>query len=171
MLLLLMRHGIAEELRAGQTDAARELTQIGENKTREALRGLRFFQNEIDFIASSPLVRAVQTARIAEEFFENGQPKIWPELEGAEYSALAERLKSLDASTVLLVGHEPGISRFVAQVLSEVNSGFEIQFKKAAICALDVDWSTPSPRAILLWHASPKMLRLMVPMRAPKPEL
>ena len=171
MLLLLMRHGIAEELREGQADAARELTQIGEKKTRAALRGLKFFQNEIDFIACSPLVRAVQTAQIAEQVFEDGQPQIWPELEDAEYYALTQRLKSLDASAALLVGHEPGISQFVTRALSGENSGFEIQFKKAAVCALDVDWSTPRPRATLLWHASPKMLRLMVPMRAPKPEL
>ena len=171
MLLLLMRHGIAEELRAGQADAARELTQIGAKKTREALRGLKFFQDEINFIACSPLMRAVQTAQIAEEIFEKNKPKIWPELEDAEYSALAQRLKSLVVATALLVGHDPGISQFVAQILSGENSSFEIQFKKAAVCALDVDWSTPRPRATLLWHASPKMLRLMVPMRAPKPEL
>ena len=170
MLLLWMRHGIAEELREGQTDALRALTEIGHQKTREALCGLQNFQNKIELIVSSPLLRAVETAQIAAEIFGNSEPQIWPELEHAEYSALAQRLKISDATSVLLVGHEPGFSRGVARFLTGHESGLVIPFKKAGVCALDVDWSTPEPRAVLLWHASPKMLRLMSLARAPKPK-
>jgi len=158
MLLLWMRHGIAEELREGQTDASRALTEIGKQKTREASRGLQILQNKIDLIVSSPLLRAVQTAQIAADVFGNSKPEIWPELESAEYSALASRLENINATSVLLVGHEPGFSRCVARFLTGDESGLEISFKKAGVCALDVDWSTPDPRAVLLWHASPKML-------------
>ena len=161
MLLLLMRHGIAEELREGQIDTERALTQEGKEKTRNALRGLRALHQDINCIASSPKLRAMQTAKIAGEIFEKAEPEIWPELEDAEYAALTARLKRFAASSVLLVGHEPSFSHFAARLLTGKETGFEMDFKKSGICALDVDWSTPKPRATLLWHLAPKQLRLI----------
>jgi len=77
MLLLLMRHGIAEELRPNQTDAERVLTEKGKKKTRDAVCGLRVLHPNIDLIATSPKLRAVQTARIAAADFEISEPEIW----------------------------------------------------------------------------------------------
>jgi phosphohistidine phosphatase len=163
MLLLLMRHGIAEEpeLWSGD-DTLRPLTKSGVKQTRAAARGLSDLAPRVDLIASSPLVRARQTGEIAREFFPDGQIEIWDELEEAEYSALCARLKKVEAQTVLLVGHEPGCSSFVARILSGKAAGFAVEFKKAGVCALEVEWSTRAPRATLLWHATPKILRAMI---------
>ena len=161
MLLILMRHGIAEELREGQTDAERALTADGKKKSRAALRGLRALLQNIDCMATSPKMRALQTAKIAAEVFESTEPEIWPELENAEYSALVERFKTMDAPSVLLVGHEPGFSNLAARLLTGKESGLRMEFKKSGVCVLDGDWSTPKPRATLLWHLSPKQLRLI----------
>lgn len=163
MLLLLMRHGIAEELREGQSDAERALTEKGKKKTRAALQGLRTLQRDVSCIAASPLRRAVQSAQIAAEVFGKAEPEIWPEIESAEYSALAARLQTLDVNSVLLVGHEPDFSRLAARLLTGKANGFEMEFKKSGVCALEVDWSTPAPCAALLWHATPRILRAQKP--------
>ena len=161
MLLLLMRHGIAEVLREGQSDAERALTEKGRRKTQAALQGVRAIQPEIECIASSPKRRAFQTAQIAAERFGKSEPEIWPELESVDYATFIARLKNCGANSVLLVGHEPDFSRFVAWILTGEESSFEMEFKKAGVCALKIDWSTPTARATLLWHLAPKHLRLM----------
>jgi len=163
MLLLLMRHGIAEELREGHTDAERALTKIGRKKTRAAMQGLHVLQRDISRIAASSLLRAVQSAQIAAEVFGKAEPEIWPEIESAEYSAMTARLKTYDAASILLIGHEPGFSQLAARLLTGKANGFEMEFKKSGVCALEVDWSTPVPRAALLWHATPRILRAQKP--------
>ena len=161
MLLLLMRHGIAEELRAGQSDAARALTNEGKKKTRIAARGLRALHSNIDLIATSPKLRAVQTAKVAAAVFGKAEPEIWPELENIRHSELVSRLKTCNANSILIVGHEPDFSNFAARLLTGRESGFSMNFKKSGVCALEIDWSPPSARATLLWHLAPRQLRMM----------
>jgi phosphohistidine phosphatase len=169
MQLLLMRHGIAAPLdeKIG-TDAARPLTAEGVEKTRQVAAGLRAAGSTPDVIATSPLLRALQTAQIMRAA--GGKSKTappletWPELEHAEYSALLPRLKKVQAAhkvlKVLLVGHEPGMSRLVAHLLTGSPGGFALAFKKAAVCALEVDFTAAKPQATLLWYAPPKLLQL-----------
>jgi phosphohistidine phosphatase len=115
----------------------------------------------VDLIASSPLIRARQTAQTAHEVFQNALHETWDELESAEYSSLITRLQTIEAATLLLVGHEPGLSQFAARILTGTPGGFELEFKKAGICALDVSLSTRAPHAALLWHVTPQILRAL----------
>ncbi len=162
MLLLLMRHGVAEERETWtEDDDLRPLTKDGEKKTREAARGLRVLVERIDLIAASPLVRAQQTAAIAGEVYPQARRETWEELAGAAFSPLAARLKEQKFATVLLAGHEPGFSMFAAELLTGKAGGFALEFKKAAVCALQVEWGGRAPRAALLWHAPPKLLRAL----------
>ncbi|MDE2038957.1 MAG: histidine phosphatase family protein [Elusimicrobia bacterium] len=66
MELLLMRHGPAGDSRRwlarGRADAERPLTETGRRKTRRAAEGLARLLPRLDLIASSPLLRARQTA-------------------------------------------------------------------------------------------------------------
>ena len=68
MKLLLVRHAIAEDRRefeaTGRDDALRPLTAEGREKMREAALGLRTVVPSIDVLATSPLVRAADTAGI-----------------------------------------------------------------------------------------------------------
>jgi phosphohistidine phosphatase len=167
MQLLLMRHGIAAPLDEKiRIDAARPLTEEGVEKTRQIVEGLRAAGIVLDFIATSPLLRAVQTAEVVRNTFDRSKTapplETWPELEHAEYSALLQRLQNVKAAdTVMLVGHEPGMSRLVAHLLTGSSDGFALEFKKAGVCAMEVDFTATKPQAILLWHATPKLLRLM----------
>ena len=160
MLLLLMRHGIAEEPETWEgEDATRPLTNEGKKKTRAIAERLSTLVDEVDLIASSPLVRARQTAEIVQKAFHRAPLATWPELEDAQYSALVKRLKTLEIKSALLVGHEPSLGTFAARCLTGKADGFALEMKKAGVCALEVDWSTPGARAVLLWHTSPKLLR------------
>jgi phosphohistidine phosphatase len=164
MRLLLMRHGLAaprEEWHGD--DAARPLTEAGWRKTRAAVKGLRLCEPKLDAIASSPLLRARQTAELArDEYSQQHALQIWPELEQADYSRLMTRLYETDLNaTLLLVGHEPGLSRFVVRFLTNSPDRFVLDFKKAAVCALEVDYAFDTPYATLLYHLTPRQLRAM----------
>lgn len=169
MRLLLMRHGIAADVGGSiRTDEERPLTEEGRQKTAEIAAGLLASGERIGLIATSPLLRAMQTAEIMRAACTEakGQPKprleTWPELEHADAAALRKHLGKLKAPTsALLVGHEPGMSRFAAQLLTGSPTGLSLEFKKAGICALELPDppGQPDARATLLWHATPKQLR------------
>ena len=73
MKLLLVRHGIAEEaetfIAGGGSDAQRPLTEIGRKKMRKGANRLRSQIKQIDLLASSPLLRARETAEIIAQVF------------------------------------------------------------------------------------------------------
>jgi phosphohistidine phosphatase len=165
-----MRHGIAAPFGNGvQTDAQRPLTEEGLQKTRAAAQGLQICESQLDFIASSPLLRARQTADIVRDQYSRSvsarkapSPQIWPELETADYTGMMRRLHEVDLNaTILCTGHEPGLSRFVAQLLTASPDGLQMEFKKAAVCALELDYAFDAPHATLLYHLAPKQLRLL----------
>ena len=68
MKLLVIRHAIAEDrevwARTSLDDGERPLTARGVDRMEQAARGLRRMVEKLDAIATSPLVRAMQTARI-----------------------------------------------------------------------------------------------------------
>ena len=168
MRLLLMRHGIAADLDDKiKSDAERPLTSEGKEKTAQVAAGLRACGIVPDLIATSPLLRAVQTAKIVrtvdDEEESAPQMETWEELEHADYPDVLQRLKQVaSVDTVLLVGHEPGMSRLATHLLTGSEPGFAVDFKKAGICAIDLSSLQDAvPTATLLWHATPKQLRLM----------
>lgn len=170
MRLLLMRHGIAAPLGDNiESDAKRPLTDEGRQKTRAAVHGLLIYEPQLDLIASSPLLRARQTADIVRDrYLKSGyarnapSPQIWPELESADYTGMMQRLNDVELNaTVLCAGHEPGLSRFASQLLTGSPDGMQLEFKKAAVCALELDCTYETPHAMLLYHLTPKQLRLL----------
>src|SRR5206468_1373417 len=68
MHLLVVRHARAEDRETfaatGEADSKRPLTGKGIRRMKKAARGLRSLVPKIDLLTSSPLRRAVETARI-----------------------------------------------------------------------------------------------------------
>lgn len=174
MKLFIMRHGIAGDREKWTgPDAKRPLTPEGIEKTRCAVRGLQIAvaDEAITLVASSPLLRAHQTAKIARESLGvKAKVAIWPELESAAFQPFAfqpfacqpllVRLKEANQST-LIVGHEPGLGGFTAHLLTGSAQGLSMEWKKAAVGALEIDFSGEEPHATLLWFATPRQLRAM----------
>jgi len=66
MQIHLGRHGIAEDAKPGGSDAERKLTEEGKQKLRRVLKRARDTGVSPSLIATSPLVRAAETAEIAD---------------------------------------------------------------------------------------------------------
>jgi len=133
MNIYLIRHGNAERTKAGLSDFERELTKEGRIQLKASVEKWKNLVDNFDYIISSPLVRAVQTAQIIAEAF-NYQNEIIKDERlggGKEVSGLIEIAHSLDGDNLAFIGHQPDFSNYLSDLIS---SGYaRIEFKKAAI--------------------------------------
>jgi phosphohistidine phosphatase len=163
MRILLIRHGIAEEAKLGtkgRDDALRELTKDGRQKMRKSARGLVREVGSVDLIATSPLKRAAQTADLVASAFGGAKP--------AQIGALAPRKPPAQlvewlnahppASTIVLVGHEPGLSTFLCWLLTGLQESFVV-LKKGGAALVELPGPVAAGRAKLLWLLKPSQLR------------
>lgn len=161
--LYFLRHGIAV-LRGtpGYPDDDRPLTEEGIAKMARAARGIARLVDGFDLIASSPLKRAHETALIVARQMkcENLVRTANALLPGCTVKSLMNFLvhaKSKDR--VLVVGHEPDLGCMASTIIGAPSS--VIRFKKGALCCLDMDQPAPGTSGALLWHAAPKLLRMI----------
>ena len=166
MNLFILRHGIAAEPDAPgiKTDAERPLVAKGEQRLREAAAAMDKMDLSFDTIISSPYLRAKQTAEIVAKHF-----KLQKKLEfsddlipGGNPQALIRQLNGLKPApeNVLLVGHEPYLSRFIA-LLSSGSPAATIEMKKGGLCKLEVEELECGHCATLAWLLTPRQMELM----------
>jgi phosphohistidine phosphatase len=160
--IYLVRHAIAAERgRDWPDDSKRPLIRKGEERMREAVRGLAELGVRVDVVLTSPLVRAVQTAEILATGL-TPRPSIveTPALTPDEAPTSAARALEPYRRTkaVALVGHEPGIGRLAAWLVS---ASEPIEFKKGGVCCIESESLPPDGRGRLIWHATPAMLRAL----------
>ena len=163
MDLLVVRHGAAEDkdafARTGEDDDLRPLTTAGQREMREVARALRELVPEIDVIATSPLVRAVQTAAILGDAYERKPvPVEWLRPEAAYEDFAHWGSSQRDKKTVVIVGHEPHLSGLVSWLAAGGKRSF-LELKKAGACLLDVEKSPGPGSSSLLWLMGPRQLR------------
>lgn len=158
--LYVVRHGIAEERSEDGEDAARELTGKGKDRMKQVAKSLAAEGVKFDVILSSPLVRAVQTARILEKHCTDGGPAVVTELlrGDASFDDLIGDLNGLEgAGSVAIVGHEPFLSGFVSYCLSGQPASF-VRMKKGSVAALEVAGAVQPGHCILAWLLEPGQL-------------
>jgi len=114
-----------------------------------------------DQVLTSPLVRARQTAEIIAEGSSTKAPlatcsALAPG--GTPAQVIEELGRYAQRKRIALVGHEPGIGELAARL---VGARAAIEFKKGAICRIDVETLPPARPGHLRWFATPKMLRVM----------
>jgi phosphohistidine phosphatase len=159
MNLYFLRHAIAVPRgTAGYKDEKRPLTKDGIRKMKEIAEGMLQLEMELDRIASSPLLRARQTAEIAAAAFHQ-EIEIWKSLDPSEDPRqLVAALRKSNDNNILLVGHEPHLSQFIS-VLIAGNSDVQIEFKKGGLCRVSTDDLIYGPCAVLHWLLAPSQLR------------
>lgn len=168
MKLLLVRHAPAGDPAAyaasGMDDRERPLTPEGKRKMRRAARGLARLIPSLDLLASSPLVRAVQTADILASCYRRLDVTPTDELvPGRPPDRVLRWLSTLPIEGVVAaVGHEPDLSRLAAFLLTGQTAPF-LEFKKGGAALLDLaPGSPPGGRgggARLEWLLAPGQLR------------
>lgn len=167
MNLYVLRHGIAAEpgTPGFKHDRERPLTPDGKRKMRGVAKAMSVMDLSFDLVFSSPFVRARQTAEIvvkllhaqktlalAEELAVGGNPR-----------ALIDRIRRLDPqpANVLLVGHEPFLSRLVSALVAG-DSSASVTLKKGGLCKLAAESLEYGRCATLEWLLTPAQLRLMM---------
>jgi phosphohistidine phosphatase len=136
--LWLLRHAEAEP-HGTRSDAERRLTPRGEGQARAAGLALARLEADFDAVLYSPKTRSRQTAELAAEQWREEQRAVL-----AEHAPLAsgfEARQALDAlaaiapdGRLLLVGHEPDLSRVVAEL-----TGGRVDLKKGGLAVVRLE--------------------------------
>jgi phosphohistidine phosphatase len=165
MNIYILRHGIAMERDEwrGKNDSLRPLRRDGEKQLKKISKALKKMELEFDLILTSPYERAKKTAEIvADKLKLKKRLKFSNELrsEGNAEKLIFEinRLKPRPEN-LLLVGHEPYLSRLISQLAS--NGEMEMDFKKAGLCKLNVEKLQFSRCARFCWLLTPRQMELM----------
>lgn len=164
--LYLVRHAIAEtrdDIKYPD-DAERRLTSKGKRKMEEIAQGLVRLGIEFDWIISSPLVRAKETAEIlAQELGYDGDITMSETLApGGSINALLQMLaKRLEARSVALVGHEPDLSHLLAELVA-ASDGAGLGFRKGGVALVTFSKNPARGQGELVWMLTPRILRQLV---------
>lgn len=162
--LLLVRHGVAldaeDAARMGREDARRPLTDVGRDKMREAVAGLRRLLPQLDIIAASPYLRAAQTADLVAEAYPSARRETLQVLApGGEPSVVLAWRDGLERdATVAVIGHEPDLGLLASVALAGASSSF-VTMKKGGCCLVGFDGPVDAGQGRLLWSLPPKALR------------
>lgn len=158
MEIYVFRHGIAEDPKPGQDDAARKLTPEGKQKLERILAVARSAGVRPDVVLSSPYRRARETAQMARAILQLDDPIVetetltpmqppemaWQEIRGFK-----------QARQLMLAGHEPHLGLLVSYLIGAQAGAIEM--KKGAIARVDVASLGPRPRGALVWLLTAKL--------------
>jgi phosphohistidine phosphatase len=161
--LYLMRHGIAAKHGADGAfdDAKRKLTAEGKDKLQDIAKGLKRLRVEFDWVLSSPLVRAAETAEIVRDFLGSQVPmEVCEALRPGESpeKLISFLSKHKERKRILLVGHEPDLGILAGRL---IGAGHEanLVFKKGGCCLVACDHLTLRTPGELVWWLTPRVLR------------
>jgi phosphohistidine phosphatase len=136
--LWLLRHAEAEP-HGTRTDSERRLTERGERQARAAGLALARLEVVFEAVLFSPKVRARQTAELAAEQWgaaERERLRVHPPLAGGFGVRQARDALAAVASEacLLLVGHEPDLSRLVGDL-----TGGHVDLKKGGLAVVRLE--------------------------------
>lgn len=154
MVVYLVRHGRAEEARAGLRDEDRALTERGRREWRETLARTRHVAPLR--ILTSPLRRARETSDIAVEVVgcpeapiptralvpDSTPERVWVDLAGHG-----------DTAELMLVGHQPLLGAVYAFLLGSPTLAVAVE--PGSIGCVELTHLTGPPRGELCWLLSP----------------
>jgi phosphohistidine phosphatase len=160
--LYLIRHGVAEDRgEAWPDDNKRPLTQQGTTRLRKSMSGLARMGVSFDVVLTSPLVRARQTAEIvAAEGVPRPHVIVIESLApgGSHQAVLADLDKQSRRAKIALVGHEPDLGELAARL---AGSRHAFEFKKGAVCRIDVKTLPMAGPGTLRWFLTPRIMRAL----------
>jgi len=161
--LYVLRHGEAgKRIPSGSKDSERSLTIAGLEEVQEVAHAIFELDINFDFVATSPLKRARQTADAVAKVLKvkKGSMEEWNELkpEGRRPDLYRKLSQFKPESSVLVVGHEPYLSTMVSEIAFGSGAG-GIVLKKAGLAKLTVTSFQPKIKGELRWLLTPKHLK------------
>lgn len=161
----MMRHGPAADrdwcTERGKPDALRPLTADGRRRTRLAARGLARIAPSLDLVATSPLLRATQTAEIVAHACGDARMLTLHELRpDTAPAALGEWLQTCREGVIAVVGHEPHLGLLVGWLLTGAPIALA-RFKKGQACLVEFDGRARPGGGRLSWSLTSAQLRLL----------
>ena len=161
MFIYILRHAIAVQRgAAGYPNDDRPLTDDGKEKMRKEARGIATLIDKVDVILTSPLIRAQDTATIAAEALGADHKvevckELLPGSSAKKLLLYLAKYKNLDH--IMIVGHEPDLGFLASALLGSEHS--IVEFKKGAMCCIEISSLPPREAGTLHWHLQPKQLR------------
>lgn len=159
---ILFRHGIAVDPADWDgPEAQRPLTSKGMEKTKRAVAGLSALGVAPTYLLTSPLLRALETAKLVrrglrgradlqvrEELLPDARPdKLFPVLDSLPQDAC-----------VICVGHEPRLGELAGLMLFGTPAS-GLALKKAGACCIGFDGAPKPGQGLLRWWLTPAQLR------------
>lgn len=156
----MLRHGDAGKRSPSSGDFKRTLTSEGRQEIVDLSNGLKFLEVKLDYILTSPLLRAKNTAElVAKSLKYKGKIEelnaLKPEGSRLEFYSALSKLKR--ESVVLVVGHEPYLSQMISESISQ--SDCRIDLKKAGLARIRILAILPKLKGDLRWLLTPKLLK------------
>jgi phosphohistidine phosphatase len=159
MTVYFLRHGNAGEKRANPVqDEKRPLDKEGIEQCRYMGRLLSSMDTHVDLILSSPLKRSTQSAsmvgnEIAYELKIELTPALRP---GASFDAFRELLFKVGGlESVMVVGHNPNLSRFLSLLVTGGLSASAMEMKKGSVARVEIG----PKRSVLNWLVTPRLIK------------
>ncbi len=162
-LLLLLRHGIAEDPSANQPDEERRLSGEGKRKLREVVAGMRALELPVDVVLTSPLRRTRETAVIVADGYGLADDRVVataalaPGGSSDELSSILGAYAQCDG--VVLVGHQPDLGELASTLLVGTPGLVPLPFKKAGLAGIAVGSLPPRRAGVLEFFLTPGQLR------------
>jgi phosphohistidine phosphatase len=160
MLLFIIRHAWAFErdLEQFPDDRLRPLTPDGQKRFRKVVKNMIKRGLTPEVIATSPLVRCVQTAGIVAELLPDN-PAV-SELDAltpdSDLDAMIAWSAHHTGRDIAWVGHAPDVDNMAAALLGA--SGGNIRFAKGAMAAIEFDQHVAAGSGTLQWLVTAKVL-------------
>jgi phosphohistidine phosphatase len=159
MIVYFLRHANAGQKLVNPTqDDKRSLDKEGIEQCRYVGRFLNSIDTHVDLILSSPLKRATQTAsmvgnELAYEQRIERTPALHPGASFESFHHLLLQMSGLEA--VMVVGHNPNMSKFLSLLVTCGSTERALDMKKGSVARLEMG----PKRNVLNWLVTPKLVR------------
>ena len=157
MEVYILRHGKAAppSLRI-PSDHDRPLTDTGRREVTRTGRALRHMGIRPDTLASSPLLRAVQTAEAISRYV-GADVEIWEDLKPeATPDDTLHTMRTTGANSIMVVGHEPHLTGLISHMTS--GHPVQISLKKGGLACVRLPVLR---RGVLRYILTPKQMGMI----------
>jgi phosphohistidine phosphatase len=159
MILYFLRHANAGQKRLNPIqDEKRPLDKEGIEQCRYVGRFLNSLDIHVDLILSSPLKRATQTAAMVgnEIDYEQRIERAMALQPSADYERFRQLLLQIhELEAVMVVGHNPNMSKFLSLMVTGGLTDRAIEMKKGSIARVEMG----PKRSVLNWLITPRLVK------------